>query len=604
MAILPSLFENGITIVVAPLTSLLAGWVERMTKMGVAHEVWSGQPESITGTHNLVLVSADKAKSSLFRERMTVIHHSVKPVLRQVIDEAQFYFMYGDFREAMRDAFELRFLPFQIVLLSGTVPPPAEPFLIDIFGLKTDQTTFIRTTAHRREITFTLNSPIKSISTALEDLVDEFEYTIELDCTEPEDKILIFVAYEADGSQLAAALSPQHIPGTEFYHSGAGSESEKEAILARWQAVDGPRAIVSTSALEAGGDFPHVRAVYHIGHIYSMASYMQQVGRGGRDGRNCDATVYPYMHPPTSKTLAPSLGGALAGQKEVRQMFWPEKKNQTLPQACLNYQMLQWSDALGKTCAELEDYQGDRNMFCSVCDDCRCLLSSRILSLSYLPQADDPSSLPRKWEGLSDSVGTQYSLAAPRHLDLKRKVETAFGEQFEESNKRRCEKIDRLDAEFAKYAVVYQYMHGVCVMCEELGEEGRSSHPYGIDKCFHAKRVGGYRNDFQWNVKFPPRTNACWTCYLSSKGGNRLHGEILLPRRDESACQLPGFLVGLCIVLTKSPSLAKAAEATVGFRDWNDAERTAVFISKAHVTHGTNAMALLHWYGEFKGFKG
>jgi superfamily II DNA helicase RecQ len=57
--------------------------------------------------------------------------------------------------------------------------------------------------------------------------------------------------------------------------------------------------VVATKAFEAGVDYPHVRAIIHVGAPKNCLAYSQQVGRGGRDGRSAVyATILPHSWSP------------------------------------------------------------------------------------------------------------------------------------------------------------------------------------------------------------------------------------------------------------------------------------------------------------------
>ena len=64
--------------------------------------------------------------------------------------------------------------------------------------------------------------------------------------------------------------------------------SEKEASISKWK--DGIHKImVSTSALSAGMNVPGVVLVIHVGQTYGCSSFVQESGRGGREGQRFKA---------------------------------------------------------------------------------------------------------------------------------------------------------------------------------------------------------------------------------------------------------------------------------------------------------------------------
>ncbi len=52
------------------------------------------------------------------------------------------------------------------------------------------------------------------------------------------------------------------------------------------------RLMISTIAFSMGMDVPDIRHVIHWGPSDDFESYMQETGRGGRDGETCSATLF------------------------------------------------------------------------------------------------------------------------------------------------------------------------------------------------------------------------------------------------------------------------------------------------------------------------
>ncbi|KAJ6615014.1 hypothetical protein B0H10DRAFT_2042890, partial [Mycena sp. CBHHK59/15] len=89
VAILPSMVENGYTVTILPLVSLMANWERRLVKLGLPYErsLWAKGPQDLHGRHNLILVSSDMAKHGRWTQAIMQLHSGKKPVLRYVMDE-------------------------------------------------------------------------------------------------------------------------------------------------------------------------------------------------------------------------------------------------------------------------------------------------------------------------------------------------------------------------------------------------------------------------------------------------------------------------------------------------------------------------------------
>ena len=81
-------------------------------------------------------------------------------------------------------------------------------------------------------------------------------------------------------------------PRVGMYHSRT-PEKIKERVLKSFMEEDGKcRIVIATSALGMGVNTQDVRKIIHYGVPHDLESYVQEVGRGGRDGKPCEAMLY------------------------------------------------------------------------------------------------------------------------------------------------------------------------------------------------------------------------------------------------------------------------------------------------------------------------
>lgn len=70
------------------------------------------------------------------------------------------------------------------------------------------------------------------------------------------------------------------------------TEAAKENILKEFIKADTHlRVIVATTAFGMGIDCNDIRQIFHWGPPHTIEEYVQEIGRGGRDTRQCYATL-------------------------------------------------------------------------------------------------------------------------------------------------------------------------------------------------------------------------------------------------------------------------------------------------------------------------
>ena len=201
VAIIPSMVENGYTVIVVPLIALMEDWKRRLTEKNIAFEHFKGRETSeLQGSSNIILVSSDVAKYDHWKKCITQLDRQ-RPVLRMIIDEAHYYFTDVEFRShAMANSFTLRHLPMQMVLMSGTIPPQAEAYLKEQFILR--DPIVIRTWSVRMEIEYIRTENVKDLSSMIEKFQSSLEAYKRIEGWNAHDRYLVFTPFMEDGFRV------------------------------------------------------------------------------------------------------------------------------------------------------------------------------------------------------------------------------------------------------------------------------------------------------------------------------------------------------------------------------------------------------------------
>ncbi|KAG2134990.1 hypothetical protein BD769DRAFT_1352930 [Suillus cothurnatus] len=137
LAIIPSILEqNSATVLILPLNSLMIDFEQRLKRMGVPFQIYDPRINdgNLNIRDNLILVTADKCRTAGWRESIAILNEQ-KPIARFVYDEAHLPLIARDYRKTLDHVYDIRSLPAQIVLLSGTVPLSSEEDLKISFNL-------------------------------------------------------------------------------------------------------------------------------------------------------------------------------------------------------------------------------------------------------------------------------------------------------------------------------------------------------------------------------------------------------------------------------------------------------------------------------------
>ncbi|KAI5895945.1 uncharacterized protein SCHCODRAFT_02493441, partial [Schizophyllum commune H4-8] len=306
-AIVPSLYEDAITVIMAASYAVLQAWTERLDATGIDYDIFlPGSQGWLTGCANIVLVSVAVAKGRHWKAAIQNLIRKGRVISRVVLDEAHMAIT-CNFWKSLRDIHEIRFVPSQVVLLTSTIPPKTVPWFFRQFALI--RPVVIRGRTERDNIAHLIDTAAGDLS-ATAQLVQTRVVSLMRQARD-DDRYIILVATAEDGMRLAECL---HL---HFYDTstGATTHSAPQTLQRdgydRW--VRGERiGIVTNNARGLVKEYPHVRVVAHIGTPLSVIHYQEACGSAGRDGRIAYFVVFrsPQMPPlPRSQSNLCQLSG-------------------------------------------------------------------------------------------------------------------------------------------------------------------------------------------------------------------------------------------------------------------------------------------------------
>ena len=554
LMILPTLIEgNKITVGVLPLRSLMLDYERRLTEMGLDYEKYEGGV-SLRGASNLILVSADKARTSGWKQALGELHER-KTVVRMVFDEGHFAFTGNDFRSALDNVHELRIFPMQMVVLSGTVPPQSENHVCHAFGLINP--FIVRMSTSRPEICYVLEPPRASWEEILERVKELVEKRMPY--FKSRDRALVFVPYLTDGKELASVL------GCAFYSSGGNKDGEQNQQDDYDDWISGEAKImVCTSAFGAGNDYSHVRLVIHAGSPWEMIGYTQESARAGRDGFPAHAFILPRK-----RGAAPSISPDEIDHKGVLAMH--KLLHNSHPTTCVRFAITSFSDPMGILCISER-----RAQMCNGCHE----------EARRQPQRRLQSNAPSQSGASTPSTSSDIT---------KRTLEEAFGAAHENSKNRTLKRYQDDDAYVKRMKEALNHYRDGCTLCIASHQP---AHPHETFKeCPHLKQGWKHYLRFKGYLHYSgKKPSACFRCHVPQYK-DRLHRPFM--HNSDEACDWPDTVVPIGYRVFTDATLRKLAGKQFE-RDWSIEKDWPEWLRSpvAVPGHPTNPAALFLWYYE------
>lgn len=290
----PALVEDGVSLVISPLISLMKDQVDSLKQNGIeAAALNSMTPQeevnpilrkAYENKIKLLYVTPERLAMDYFRYQLNFLNINLVAV-----DEAHCISQWGhDFRPAYRQIMSgiqnLRSQP-NILALTATATPNVQNDIAQQLQIKREN--FVITSFTRPNISFqVVNSP-KNTNLYISEFIQNHR-----------DEAGIVYANTRKGVEALVDYLTKKEISVEGYHGGMENE-ERERVQDDFQ-FDRVQVIVATNAFGMGIDKSNVRFVIHANSARNMESYYQEAGRAGRDG--LESTAVMIYHPNDLRT--------------------------------------------------------------------------------------------------------------------------------------------------------------------------------------------------------------------------------------------------------------------------------------------------------------
>ncbi len=276
---LPALLLPGLTLVVSPLLALMKDQIDVLLTRGVAaarldstldEEAYRSVTEAIRNNQlKLLFVAPERLSNERF---LSLIRQSRISLL--AVDEAHCISAWGhnfrpDYLKLARAAKELKVE--RVLALTATATPQVAEDMRSAFGIAVED--MVNTGFHRPNLELRVTGCADEERPAL--LVERLK-------SRPAGPTIVYVSLQRHAEEVAAHLCRSGFEARP-YHAGLKNEL-REATQEAFMNGEVP-IICATIAFGMGIDKSDIRYIYHYHLPKGYESYMQEIGRAGRDGQ-------------------------------------------------------------------------------------------------------------------------------------------------------------------------------------------------------------------------------------------------------------------------------------------------------------------------------
>lgn len=301
---------DSVVLIISPLLSLMTKQVGDLTKRGLSAVRLSNDLSPVTketvakAEVMYIFVSPEIVQERRWRELLLTSEYQAK--LRAVfVDEAHCVEMWGGgsdpFRSSYRQLGDLRsFLPVSVPFcaLTATTSTSTRKYIADSLGLDNPKTISISPNRINTMYHIVRIADIQCFKWVIEELRVKRNNA---------SKKVIYCQSIAACAQLYTlfdmSLKDSGYVGSDrkastclfaMYHAKV-TDAQKVSILDSFSVANGCcRVLFSTIAFGMGVNIPDIRMIIHFGPSQSIEAYVQECGRGGRDGLECHAILCTF----------------------------------------------------------------------------------------------------------------------------------------------------------------------------------------------------------------------------------------------------------------------------------------------------------------------
>jgi superfamily II DNA helicase RecQ len=510
-------------IVVVPFATLVDDIVDRACKARLQCQEWKDE-KSMNGLPQLIIVSADRAVTGEFLQYAKGLDLE-RQLAYVFFDECHVAFIDTSYRARLRELWKLRRLencPF--TCLTATL-------MVDLEWTLREQLLI------ENAILFRRSTARPTIQYTVHDSGDEPPSEVGIRVIQQLIKLpvgkrgVVYVKSYTTGEMISKELM------CPFYKASA---DDKGQILQEW--INGFGGwIVATGALGTGINIEGIIIVIHIDRPYGLVSFIQQSGRGGRNGEVSESIIIVRV----KKTHGWK-------QKEILSDYTVEKVDEEAMTEFIQ----------SKECRRIvlsKRFDGDfKDIDCINTDSVLCDRCIRVARRVVIEEAidnnsrdkDDKDNKDSQREGVTRKINTKTEAETEAKAEAEVEVETEEAEiQEEESGnvaiRRKLQGIEEANENMMK---AMDRLQRRCIYCELIHTDRHQMEAHEYVDCKEAKHtscdIGEYK---QWRKGIDMRRlKHCWECGLSQRICRRLEG---IGENRERSCEYGNvMLVGIFIL--------------------------------------------------------
>lgn len=274
---------EGTTIVIVPLVALQDDLQERCRRLQITSHIWKSRQGNPLAS--IVFVTPESAVTAGFRDFVNRLQS--RGVLDRVVVDECHTLLDGsaEFRPRLSEVGRtIRSWGVQRVFLTATLGPGEMEEFYNVAAIGVTRCAVFRTKTTRPNIRYSVIK-VEGTFEDQEDREDEKVCEVVRAWLErkEEGKAIIYTGAVERVRKIGEML------GCSTYYNRVDTAQGKKERLQAW--VRGEKLIVATNALGMGIDVADVRLVVHAWMPRRMRDYVQESGRGGRDGRASAAVV-------------------------------------------------------------------------------------------------------------------------------------------------------------------------------------------------------------------------------------------------------------------------------------------------------------------------